>query len=113
VKNATTVDSSSDDRGRVSEEIATRLRAKGVRLSGRESSEQLSDLLEAVERFEAAVEQHGGDLMVDEPIRGNPPIAPDRAAFVLPARRGDESVTEYLARIDEAVEALRRTRRNP
>jgi hypothetical protein len=100
-----------DERRRVADEIAARLRGRGVRLTGRETGEELVRVLEAVERFETAVERAGGDLMVDEPVARNSPIAPDNRAFVLPARRGDESVAAFLDRIAEAtVRATHRTR---
>lgn len=91
----------------VSAEIATRLEARGVALTGRESSEELVELLDAVERFERAVERHGGDLMVDEGPRGRA-REPDDVHFVLPARLPNESVASYLERLDEATRAIRR-----
>lgn len=96
------------DRRRVAEALAARLRRTGVRLSGRESGEELAQITEAVERFESAVIRSGGDLMVDEPIADASPIAPDNSAFVLPQRQGDERIDAYLARIDEATTAARR-----
>jgi hypothetical protein len=80
-------------------EIAARLRDRGVRLTGRETSDELADLLDAVERFEAAVENHGGDLMMDEPVHAESPIAPDDEAFVLPRRQDGESVGAFIERI--------------
>jgi hypothetical protein len=79
-----------------------RLRRKGVQLTGEESTEELADLEEAVEQFERMVERAGGDLMVDEPVAGGSPIAPDEPDFVLPARRQSESVSAYIKRIHEA-----------
>jgi hypothetical protein len=92
-----------DDRQRAAQEVATQLSRRGVSLSGHESSEELADLLEAVERFEAAVERRGADLMVDEPVSGTgPPIAPDNRAFVLPRREKGESVAHFIGRLTEA-----------
>lgn len=91
------------ERRRVADEISTRLRSRGVHLTGHESSDELARLLEAVEQFEAAVEHSGGDLMVDEPVRGDTPTEPDNRAFVLPRRRDDESVTRYIDRIVDAT----------
>lgn len=88
-------------------EIAARLRDRGVRLTGRESGADLADLLDAVERFETVVENHGGDLMVDEPVRAGSPIAPDNEAFVLPQRQDGESVTEFIGRISFAIDRAR------
>ena len=95
----------SDERARVGMDIAARLSARGVVLTGDESSEELVNLLEALERFERAVQAKGGDLMVDE----GPPNAelqPDDASFVLPRRADDESVSRYLRRIDEGTSAI-------
>lgn len=95
-------DSSEEDRRRIGEEIAGRLRRNGVQLSGTETSEELADLEEAVEQFERMVERGGGDLMVDEPVTGNSPIAPDEPDFVLPTRKPSETVSAYIKRIQEA-----------
>jgi sugar phosphate isomerase/epimerase len=96
-------DSSDDDRKRIGEEIASRLRRQGVQLTGQETSDELADLEEAVEEFERAVERAGGDLMVDEPVTGGTPLAPDDSTFVLPARKASESVPAFLKRINEAA----------
>jgi hypothetical protein len=74
-----------------------------VRLTGKESSDELADLEEAVESFERAVERAGGDLMVDEPVSNGKPIAPDDSSFVLPARDGAESAAAYIKRIHHAA----------
>ncbi len=96
-------DSSAEDRKRIGEEIASRLRRNGVQLTGKEASDELADLEEAVESFERAVERAGGDLMVDEPVSNGKPIAPDDSSFVLPARKGSEPVADYIARIHHAA----------
>jgi hypothetical protein len=72
-------------------------------LSGDERPEDLADLLSAVERFEAAVEARGGDLMVDDLNSSEP----DDPHFVLPPRAAEESVRDYIARIDEATLQVR------
>ncbi|MGH7719283.1 MAG: hypothetical protein ACREON_10615 [Gemmatimonadaceae bacterium] len=94
-----------EERERVKADVAARLRDRGVDVDEGESSEDLVTALEAVERFERAVEAKGGDLMVDE---APDPRAtqPDDEHFVLPRRRADESIPEYLARIDEATSAV-------
>jgi hypothetical protein len=97
-------DESSDERQRVEVEVASRLRSRGVHLTGRETSDELVGLLDAVERFERAVERHGGDLMVDEPIGRARTAEPDNPGFVLPARGEGESVRGYLGRIAEATQ---------
>ena len=99
-------DSGDDERRRIAAEVASRLRRRGVQLSGTESAMDLADLEEAVEEFERAVERSGGDLMVDEPVAGDSPIAPDEAAFVLPVRKHGESVSAFIGRITEAAEQI-------
>ena len=96
-------DSSEADRKRVGDEIASRLRHQGVQLTGKETSDELADLEEAVEGFERAVERAGGDLMVDEPVSGGKPLAPDDSRFVIPARKASEPVSAFLKRIHEAA----------
>ena len=85
-------------------EVATRLRERGVAVTGAEKPEDLVDLLSAVERFEAAVEAHGGDLMVDD-LKSS---KPDDPHFVLPRRARGDTVRAYIAHIDEATTRLRR-----
>ena len=97
-------DRAADERRDVAKEVAGRLRRRGVRLTGNETDEQLVRLLEAVERFEATVERHGGDLMVDEPVEGVRPIQPDDRRFVLPRRHDQEAVESFVNRIAEATE---------
>lgn len=94
-----------EERERVSGEVASRLRDRGVGLTGRESSEEIVTLLEAVERFEGAVEAKGGDLMVDEAPRART-TQPDDPRFVLPQRKSHEPVAEYLERIEEATSVV-------
>lgn len=97
------------DLRRASDETATWLRLRGVRLFGNESGEALVTLREAIERFEAVVETHGGDLMVDEPVRrGEPPEKPDNRLFALPTRGDDESLDDYAARVDAAAKSATR-----
>lgn len=87
----------------VAEEVADRLRRRGIPLSGDERPEDLADLLTAVERFEMTVESRGGDLMVDDLNS----TEPDDPHFVLPARMSDESVRDYTARIEAATDAVK------
>jgi len=95
-----------DERERVANEIAARLRHDGVALTGDEAGEELARLLEAVERFERAVMRAGGDRMLDEPIGGISPIQPDDAAYVLPRRERDEPVEQFIGRIHHATERI-------
>jgi hypothetical protein len=107
-RGSTGTDARDDERRRVADEMTARLRGRGVRLDGHESGEELANLLEAVEEFEGVVQAHGGDLMVDEPVRRGGPVTPDDQAFVLPARRDGERVTAYIERIAEASARARR-----
>lgn len=90
------------ERADVVAELAAKLRRRGVELTGKETSDEVGDLLDAVEDWEAVVEKQGGDLYVDE--GGDEPDNPD---FVLPKRRAGERVTQYIGRIEEAIELLR------
>ena len=94
---------------RVMLETADRLRQRGVSLTGHESSDELVSLLDAVEEFELAVERRGGDLMMDEGPIGETP-QPDDVHFSLPRRRERESVSDYLVRIQERTDMIRRHR---
>ena len=91
---------------RVSRDLAARLRQRGVAVRDDESPEDIVRLLEGVESFERAVEAKGGDLMMDEPpARGS--VQPDNPDFLLPKRADDESVSEYLERLDAATRTVR------
>jgi len=70
-----------------------------MELKGDERTEDLADLLSAVERFEGAVEARGGDLMVDDLQSSQP----DDRHFVLPPRSADESLRNYIAQVDGAT----------
>jgi len=85
-------------------EVTARLRSRGITVTGGENPEELVDLLSAVERFEAAVEAHGGDLMVDD-LKSS---RPDDRHFVVPRRAPGEVVRTYIGRIDAATVGLRR-----
>lgn len=87
----------------VAGEVADRLRRRGIAISGDEQPQDLADLLSAVELFEAAVEARGGDLMVDDLTSSEP----DDPHFVLPPREADESVRDYIARVEAAVAMVR------
>ncbi len=96
-----------EEREAAATEIAGRLAQKGVDVSADEDSAILADLLSAVERFENAVINRGGDLMVNMPTSTDP----QDPAFVLPRRSDDESLADYVAHIDEATALLEQPRR--
>lgn len=100
---------SRDDYEAAVREVAARLRSHGVTVTGAESADDLANLLDAVERFEGAVEAHGGDLMVDDLKSPQP----DDPHFVLPRRARGEGLRAYIGRIDEATGNLRRHPRRP
>lgn len=93
-----------EERDRVSVEIAGRLREREVDLDGRETSDELADMLTAVERFENAVSALGGDSMTNAPDSSTP----DRQDFVVPARRANEAPEAYVTRVTDAAVRLRR-----
>jgi len=98
-----------EERTAAAAEVTARLRSRGIALTGAERPEDLVDLLSAVERFEGAVEAHGGDLMVDD-LKST---QPDDRHFVVPRRARGEAVRAYIVRIDEAAVELRRHPRQP
>lgn len=96
----------SPDVAKVSQDIASRLRARGIAVADSDSPDDLERVFERVEEFERVVQAGGGDLMVDEPpLKGT--AQPDDARFLLPTRGDDESVSGYLKRLDSAIEAAR------
>jgi len=98
-----------DARAAAAAEVADRLRRRGIAVTGAERTDDLADLLSAVERFEAAVEAHGGDLMVDDLKSPQP----DDRHFVLPRREHAEAIRVYISRIDAATIGLHRHPRRP
>ncbi len=90
-------------------EVVSRLQGRGIVVSRADDAEDLVDLLTAVERFEAAVERHGGDLMVDDLDSDEP----DDVHFVLPRRTHGEPLRAYMSRIEEATANLRKHPNRP
>jgi hypothetical protein len=91
-----------EERDHAADMAYSQLRQRGVRVTGEEPARDLASLLEAVERFEGAVSALGGDRMTNAPDSAQP----DDPRLVLPARRDDEGVREYVRRIDAATESL-------
>ncbi len=87
-------------------ETRTKLRSRNVVLAGRETSDELADLLEAVEQFEKAVQGAGGDLMMDEAPEGKT-AQPDDPHFVVPVRAASESASAYIQRVSAAADKVR------
>jgi hypothetical protein len=96
-----------DEQRRAREEAEDRLRDRAIPVHPRDGDEEVGDLLDAVERFEAVVESHGGDLLVNR-IGSSAPEDPD---FVPPIRGLEESITDYRLRVEAAADRLRHRRR--
>jgi broad specificity phosphatase PhoE len=97
------------ERSRVAAEVADRLERRGILVASDDRPDALADLLTAVERFEAAVEAHGGDLMVDDLNSSQP----DDRHFVVPRRAKGESIRSYITRVDAATLELQQHPRRP
>lgn len=93
-----------DEERHARQEAEYRLSERGIQVRSEDGDEEVADLLDAVERFEAAVEARGGDLFVNR-IGSSEPEDP---AFVPPQRREGESAADYRLRIEAATDALRR-----
>lgn len=91
-----------EERDHAADMAYSQLRQRGVNVTGEEATLDLATLLEAVERFESAVSALGGDRMTNSPDS----TQPDDPRLVLPARRDDEGVRDYVRRIDRATEEL-------
>jgi hypothetical protein len=104
--NASAQDSGDAERNRIARDIAGRLFSRGVDVRDDDSSDDITSIEEEVERFESLVQSHGGDLMVDEPPRGQKG-RPDDVHFRLPLRHADESAGAYVERLRHASAALR------
>jgi hypothetical protein len=85
-------------------EAEDRLRDRSIPVHAGDSDDEVADLLDAIEQFEAAVEALGGDLMVNR-IGATEPQDP---AYVPPVRRHDESAYDYRSRVLGAASTLRR-----
>lgn len=94
------------ERRDVEAEALAHLRNRGILLDEDESPDRVVEVLEAVEAFERAVEARGGDLMVDTP----PVREPDNPLFVLPRLQADESLPDYVRRIQQATGRLKASR---
>lgn len=91
-----------EERAMVRDELAARLRDRGIELSGDESDEQVVELVSAVDEFELAVARVGGDSIVNDAESSQP----DDRRLVVPTRRADEPVGRYLGRIRDATKSV-------
>lgn len=90
------------DRERAMANVTSRLHDREIPLTGSESSEQLVDILTAVEEFEAAVSLQGGDNMNNAADSADP----EDPRLVLPKRQASDSPAAYIARVREAASRL-------
>jgi hypothetical protein len=93
-----------EDRRAAAEELAGRLRIKGIHVRGNESAAELDDILTAVDEFESAVMARGGDLMSNSPESTDP----SNPEYVVPQRKVGESARDYVARVRRARSAIKR-----
>jgi hypothetical protein len=91
-----------EQRRHIRDELEAWLRHRYVPLFGAESDEEVLSIVNAIERFEAAVMAAGGDLMIDSPESSEP----EHAEFVVPKRRDDETPDSYVARVHFAAERI-------
>jgi hypothetical protein len=87
-----------EEQQRMRTEAEARLATRNIRVESGDDDEEVADLLDAIERFEHAVERRGGDLMINQ-IGSSEPENPD---FVPPVRLSGESLRDYMGRISEA-----------
>jgi hypothetical protein len=92
---------------RVTQEMASRLLARGIEVYDSDSPDDVVRMMEGLEEFERAVEAAGGDLMMDEPPT-NHRGEPDDPHFLLPRRSADESAVAYAQRLAAATSAVRK-----
>lgn len=91
-----------EEQQRAREESEARLASRGIEVRPDDSYDDIADLQDTVERFEAEVQRQGGDLMVNH-LGSSQPEDP---AFVPPAREAGESIGSYLRRMEGAIEVL-------
>lgn len=95
-----------EEQRRSREHAIDMLQQREVRVHPSDTTEDLADLLDAVDGFIAAVESLGGDTYVNTPDSSQP--ADPR--LVLPLRAPGESVRAYITRVEEARARLRQLR---
>ena len=79
------------------------LSERGIDVTDDDQDGDIAELQGAVERFESAVMERGGDSFTNTPDSSEP----DNPAFVLPTRRDDETLPAYIRRVDEATAGAR------
>ena len=79
------------------------LSERGIDVTDDDQDGDIAELQGAVERFESAVMERGGDSFTNAPDSSEP----DRPDFVLPTRRDDETLQSYVRRVDDAAARAR------
>jgi len=92
-----------EERQHVRDELEARLRERDVDLTGDESDDEIILMIDAIEEFEGLRSREGGDSFTNTPQSSQP----DDERFVLPQRRDDESVQQFVRRVREKIESLR------
>jgi hypothetical protein len=91
-----------DEMTRVRDQITGQLDERGVLVHDADDAAQRADILEAVERFERAVQLCGADSYTNAPQSSEP----DDERFVIPRRNDDESAEAYARRVLDAADRL-------
>jgi hypothetical protein len=91
-----------EEQARARQHTLDLLEHRGVRLTGRETDDELANLWSAIERFENTVEARGGDSMTNAVDSAEP----ENPLFVLPERGSREAARDYARRILEAANRL-------
>jgi len=91
-----------EERQHVRDELEARLRLRDVDLSGDESDTDIILMIDAIEEFEGLCARAGADSFTNTPQSSQP----DDERFVLPQRRDDESVQQFVRRVREKIDAL-------
>ena len=87
-----------EERVAAAEELAGRIRTKGIHVRGNESVAELDDMFTAIDDFESAVMALGGDLMSNSPQSTDP----QNPKFVVPQRKAGEAARDYISRVKKA-----------
>lgn len=91
-----------EEQAKAREESEARLADRGIEVRPDDQYDDVADLQDTIERFEAEVQRQGGDLMVNHIGTARP----ENPAFVPPSRESGESVPAYLRRLEDAIARL-------
>ena len=91
-----------EEQRKAREEGEARLADRGIEVRPDDADDDVADVQDTIERFEAEVQRLGGDLMVNHLTSSRP----EDPAFVPPARQPGESVAMYLRRLEDAIARL-------